>query len=104
MSAIPTAARERVWERQNRQCARCGGRGYQIHHRQRRREGGHADGNLVGLCRTCHEWVHSHPDSAKERGYIVGISVDDPSAVPIQTFMGLVLFDNDGGICFINES
>ena len=38
---------------------------------------------------------------AKERGYIVHISVDDPSAIPIQTFMGSVLFDNDGGIHFV---
>jgi hypothetical protein len=45
--------------------------------------------------------VHAHPDSAKQRGYIVEISVDDPSAIPIQTFMGLVLFDDDGGIHFV---
>ena len=103
MSAIATKAREIVWERQNRQCARCGGRGYQIHHRQRRREGGHAVGNLVGLCLTCHNWCHKTPDNARERGYIIPISVDDPSSVPIQTFMGLVLFDNDGGIHFVSE-
>lgn len=101
MSAIPTAARDKVWERQNRQCCRCGGRGYQIHHRQRRREGGHAVGNLAGVCSTCHAWAHANPDRAKNDGYIVHISVDDPSAIPILTFMGSVLFDNDGGIRFI---
>ena len=100
MSAIPTAARDKVWERQNRQCTRCGGRGYQIHHRQRRREGGHAVGNLVGLCRTCHDRVHRHPDKAKMDGYIVHIE-DDPLVIPIVTFMGPVLFDNDGGIHFV---
>jgi len=101
VSAIPTKARDMVWERQNRQCARCGGRGYQIHHRQRRREGGHAVGNLIGLCSTDHNWAHANPDKAKAAGYIVEISVDNPCAIPIQTFMGLVLFDNDGGIHFV---
>lgn len=102
MSAIPTAIRDKVWARQNRQCCRCGGRGYEIHHRKRRREGGHSLGNCIGLCGTCHRWAHANPDKAKEQGYITGISVDDPSTVPIQTFMGLVLFDDGGGIHFIN--
>jgi hypothetical protein len=103
MSAIPTKAREMVWERQMRACARCGNRGYQIHHRQRRREGGHAVGNLVGTCRVCHEWCHAHPDKAREQGYVVTVSVDDPSLIPIRTYMGWVLFDNDGGIRFVEE-
>ena len=101
MSAIPMAARKTVWERQNNQCARCGGRGYQIHHRMRRREGGHAVSNLVGLCRSDHEWAHKFPNAAKDDGYIIATHVDDPATVPIRTFMGPVLFDDKGGITVV---
>lgn len=75
-------------------------RGNQIHHRQRRREGGHAVGNLVLLCDTCHRWVHANPVQAQELGYIISVSVDDPSTIPIRTIFGWVRYDNDGGVNF----
>lgn len=103
MSAIPTKAREVVWERQNRQCARCGNLGNEIHHRMRRREGGHAYENLVGLCSEDHRWVHKHPKQAAADGFIIPISVDDISAVPIKTFVGWLLFDAEGNTTFTTE-
>lgn len=97
---IPTKAREVVRERQNGQCARCGNTYTALHHRMRRREGGHAYENLVGLCHTDHAWAHSNPDAAREQGYIIPTHVDDISAVPLKSFMGWVTFDKDGGTVF----
>lgn len=100
-TAIPTAARNAVRHRQQGQCARCGARYGEVHHRQRRREGGHRWSNLVGLCGTCHRWVHANPDEAKSKGYIVHIA-DNPEETPIATFMGLMLFDDDGSVTFVD--
>ena len=100
MSAIPTAAREAVRRRQDGQCARCGAAYTEVHHRRRRREGGHEVGNLVGLCTTDHRWAHAHPTQARADGYIVSAHDADPATVPIRTFMGWVLFDNDGDIAW----
>jgi hypothetical protein len=63
----------------------------------RRREGGHGYENLVGRCGTCHNWVHKYPQAAQEAGYIIPISVDDISEVPIKAYYGWVTFDRDGG-------
>lgn len=104
MSAIPTKAREMVRERQRGQCARCGSLYSEVHHRQRRREGGHGIENLVGLCTTDHRWVHANPEQAREYGYIVGVHVDDVESAPIKTFVGWVRFTKDGGAVFVDEN
>lgn len=104
MSAIPTSARKAVRERQRDQCARCGSGYAELHHRQRRREGGHGVHNLVGLCTTDHRWVHANPALAREQGYIVGVHISDVSAVPIKTFIGWVRFTEDGGTVFVDEN
>lgn len=101
MSEIPTAARKAVWERQNNQCARCGNAGHDIHHRMRRREGGHGIANLVGLCRTCHSWVHAHPKQAQDKGFIVSPYVEDVSVVLIKTFMGWAQFTHDKKVVLV---
>jgi hypothetical protein len=93
-----------VKERQNNQCARCGAAGAEHHHRMRRREGGHGKANIVYLCRTDHRWVHANPKAAQEQGYIIPIHVTEISAVPIKTFMGMMLFDDVGGASFIEEN
>lgn len=98
---IPTKAREIVRERQNGQCARCGMPYSDLHHRQRRREAGHAVGILVGLCRTDHKWAHANPSAAKRDGYIIDPHEADPTSVALKSFMGWVLFDNDGNVTFI---
>lgn len=97
---IPTKAREVVRKRQNGQCARCGVLYSDLHHRQRRREGGHGYENLVGLCRDDHSWVHKNPAAARRDGYIVPIHVSDIASVPIKSFMGAVVFTEEGGIEF----
>lgn len=98
MSDIPTRARELVRIRQNGQCARCGVAYTDLHHRQRRREAGHAVGILVGLCRKDHNWAHSNPSAAKADGYIIGPHENEPTSVPLKSFVGWVLFDNDGNV------
>lgn len=100
MSAIPTKIREQVWDRQDKQCARCGNRGTEIHHRQRRRDGGHLIENCVGLCGTCHRWAHSQPHNAKEAGFIVSPFVEDVASVPLKTFMGWLNFTPEGGMVY----
>lgn len=69
-------------------CERCLGRGCDVHHRQRRRAGGHGIENLVYLCRTCHSWVHAHPAEARGEGFIVSASVAQDEIVnhPIYRF------------------
>lgn len=98
---IPTKAREVVRERQGGQCLRCGNRASVLHHRKRRREGGHGYENLVALCNTCHVSVHKHPTVSQEHGYIVPTHVEDVGSVPLKSFMGWVLFDNDGGMASV---
>lgn len=104
MSAIPTAVREAVKERQDNQCARCGNTGAEHHHRMRRREGGHGKENIVYLCSTDHRWVHANPKRAQEDGYIIPIHVTDISEVPIKTFMGWVKFTKDGGTVVVDDN
>ena len=94
---IPTRAREVVRERQGGQCLRCGNTFTALHHRMRRREGGHAYENLVGLCGTDHAWAHKYPKAAQEAGYIIPVHVENISAVPVKAYYGWVTLDKDGG-------
>lgn len=103
MSEIPTRVRQIVKQRDGGQCCRCGGPGSDLHHRQRRREAGHAVGIIVTLCRTDHAWVHAHPENAKAVGYIIPPWEEDACAVPMKTFSGWVTFDNEGGAKFIDQ-
>lgn len=104
MSSIPTKARELVRARQAGQCARCGTAYSEVHHRQRRREAGHAVSILVGLCSADHRWAHANPVAAKESGYIIDPHETDAANVPIMTFMGLMLFDDEGNASFVEEN
>lgn len=101
MSEIPSRNRRIVLERSDGQCSRCGMPGAEMHHRQRRREAGHAVGILVWLCSKCHRWAHAHPVDAKAVGYIIAPWVEDASAEPIKTFAGWAIFDNEGGITYV---
>lgn len=101
MSQIPASARKKVHERSNGQCSRCGMAGSQIHHRQRRREGGHAVSNLVLLCGTCHRDVHADPVEAASKGYIISVFVSDTTQIRIKTFAGWALFDDEGGFEYV---
>lgn len=93
---MPTAVRVSVWERDMGACIRCGGPGQDLHHRQRRRDGDHQIGNCVTVCRTCHSYVHAHPEEARDNGWIVSFAVDDPCGVKVRAWLGWMLLDNDG--------
>lgn len=76
----------------------------ELHHRQRRREGGHGYDVLVGLCGSDHRWAHKYPLKAKEHGYVVDPHVEDVSTVPIRTIIGWVLFTKDGDTVLIDDN
>lgn len=78
---IPTRQRELVRERDGG-CVVCGMAPYDVHHRKRRREGGHALSNLVALCRRHHAEAHANPDVARTWGLIVP-TWGDSSLTPI---------------------
>lgn len=98
MSAIPTKARQVVRERQGGACLRCGVPYTEVHHRLRRRDGGHPYEVLVGLCSTDHRWAHANPAQAKAVGYIVSPGVTEVADVPVKSFAGWVLLGKDGSI------
>lgn len=102
-SGIPTSARKAVKHRSNNQCSRCGCPGTEIHHRQRRREAGHALSILVLLCWDCHKWAHSQRKQSEPDGYMVGVHIKDMTKLPIRTFGGWALFDNEGSFSYITE-
>lgn len=57
-------------------------------------------GILVLLCGECHRWAHANPNEAKATGFIISVHETAPESIPIETFMGWMLFDNEGGATF----
>lgn len=100
---IPAGARNSIYERDMFTCVRCGLAGSEIHHRKRRREGGHGLENMILLCSVCHRTAHQNPAWAREKGLIVSVHVDDVSTVPLHTFSGWVRLNPDGRINHTNE-
>lgn len=86
-------------------CVSCSGRGLEKHHRRRRRENGdgkaHTPANGALFCgwgnhTGCHGRVHSNPQWARSKGYIVATGVD-PATVPLWHFSrGWILLDEEG--------
>lgn len=95
---IPTAVRLAIDKRDRRQCLRCGGAGREIHHRQRRREGGHGLENTLLLCSACHRWAHAHPSAAREQGFIVSAFAEEIEQVPVVAYYGTIWLDAEGGV------
>lgn len=92
-------ASARVRVRQGQLCLRCSGRISDIHHRRRRAvidPHTHCPCNLVGLCRTCHNWVHAHPKIAIETGWIVSVYEEAPSLVMVHSRYAPLLLLCDG--------
>jgi 5-methylcytosine-specific restriction endonuclease McrA len=59
----------------------CQGRGRHRHHRKTRgRQGSDAPTNLMLVCFPCHDWIHSHPEDAQTRGWLVNSWDDEPTA------------------------
>ena len=56
--------------------------------------------NLLTLCGSgttlCHGWVTDHPGEARDAGLSVSLHAD-PAGVPVETWQGLLMLDNDGG-------
>jgi 5-methylcytosine-specific restriction endonuclease McrA len=100
VSEIPARVRLVVRERDGEHCLRCGARGSEVHHRQRRREGLHGYANCITLCSVCHRWVHAHPVQARQDGLIVSFAVADVAAVQVSSFMGMLTLFDDGGLGF----
>lgn len=105
MSSIPPAARVAVENRQHRRCLRCGAMYTEVHHRQGRRTGGHGLENLIGLCKTCHDYCHANGRDARENGWIVSRHLDRSTiaSVPVTTWHGVVLLNPDGSTSSVNR-
>jgi len=64
---MPPAVAEAVLDRADGWCEAmiptvCTGAPEHLHHRQLRSQGGeHTADNLVGICSSCHDWIHAHP-------------------------------------------
>lgn len=52
--------------------AGCHGRAVDVHEPLTRARGGSITdpGNMVAVCRACHDWIHGHPEAATERGWL----------------------------------
>lgn len=96
---IPTDVRRKVNDRDEMRCQVCGATGSELQHRMRRREGGHRKSNLIRVCSIDHRSIHANPGWAMERGYTVSaVMADaDPSQIPVHSYRGWVLYDDDGG-------
>jgi len=85
---VPPATRDLLRQRSRGRCeaaryaAGCTQAATDVHHRKRRRDGGHAIANLVDLCRACHRWAHDHPAEARDLGLIVS-AFADPAEAPL---------------------
>lgn len=95
-----------VIARAGERCERCGAPGADIHHRRARGMGGSRDphanlpGNLVLLCRGCHDWIESRRSWAYGQGWLIPHDVRiNPETVSVPTAMhGRVLLADDGSV------
>lgn len=86
---IPAEARALVRYRSAGQCeirgaADCTFLATDVHHRKRRRDGGHAASNLLDACSSCHRYAHANPQEARDRGWIVSAFAVDPALEPLR--------------------
>lgn len=104
MSDIPRAVRAAVKGRERGLCLNCSsGRASQIHHRLRRREGGHALSVCILVCATCHYEAHHNVAWARRRGLIVP-TYADPLVVPVKSWRGWMVLDDGGDLRFLDEN
>jgi 5-methylcytosine-specific restriction endonuclease McrA len=100
MSKVPEKNRAKVIQRAKGRCEACGiGIATDIHHRQRRREGGHEVTNLIWVDRTCHDRIHAHPEWAQQHGWIVP-TWGDYAAAPLKVGGRWSLLTPEGGVEF----
>ena len=72
---VPKELRDLLWRRSGGACELCGvglPRGFDVHHRKRRSQGG-ADTaeNTVALHRLCHNRIHGHVTWAEQVGFLL---------------------------------
>lgn len=101
LSRVPDGVREKARDRDQGRCILCGAAATELMHRVPRRDGGHRLANLAWGCHTCHARAHASP----RWGYEVGIMASrygvDVSQVPIWSWRGWVLLDDEGGLTVI---
>lgn len=112
----PDQAKDAVRTRDGGRCQKCGRSvaniPASIHHRRPRGMGGVRNrrldipSNMVVLCGTgttgCHGWLEHHRQDATRDGWLISkMSRDDPAEVPVRTYRGWVLLDDEGGFFFI---
>lgn len=95
---IPSAVRRKVNDRDEMRCQVCGATGTEIQHRVRRREGGHRFSNLIRVCSTDHRTIHTNPAWALAEGFTISAVFDqDPRRIPVHSYRGWTLYDDEGG-------
>lgn len=54
-----------------------------VHHLHHRKISGreHLVENLLGVCSTCHSWIHAHPKDSYKSGWLVKMSYDPGEAL-----------------------
>lgn len=103
----PAATVKLVRERDGHACVSCGRtRDLTTQHRRARGMGGsrwpgiNLPSNLLTLCGSgttgCHGWVEERPSQAKDLGLAVSQHHPNPGAVPVFTWRGWLLLNDDG--------
>ena len=77
---IPDRVREDTFAAHGFTCCWCNvpGGALDLHHKLRRSQGGEdSRENLIPVHRTCHRYIHEHPEEAREWGFLVGTGSND---------------------------
>lgn len=97
-SRIPDSVSDLVKTRDQGKCIVCGAVGTERMHRIPRRDGGHKASNLALGCHTCHARAHASPKWGYDMGIMASRYIVAVSLVPILSWRGWVLLDDEGGI------
>lgn len=98
---LSPAERAVVVGRERGLCARCGLPGTDWHHRRSRSVRGphtHCACNGVLLCRADHQWAHANPDEARQQGFIVRRTIEEPFIIPTLRPSGWFATDCGGAL------
>jgi hypothetical protein len=67
----------------------------------------HEASNLIDVCGSgtqgCHGYIHAHPAESYANGWLIHSYEEHPETIPINTFHGWVLLDNQGHWTPINN-
>jgi hypothetical protein len=94
---IPQAVSDLIKARDQGRCIVCGAAGTERMHRIPRRDGGHRAANIALGCHTCHARAHASPAWGYETGIMASRYGVDLTLVPIWSWRGWVLLDDEGG-------